>query len=335
MDSTQLQHTNRQYEEELRGVRAGLLKMGGLVERQIAEAMEALVDRDSDHARAVIANDDEVNRMDVENDDTCIRLLALHQPTASDLRFITTGLKITTDLERIGDNAVNICERGIEINEYPQVKPYIDLPRMSEIAQSMVKDSIDAFMRGDVELAQQELEHVLAHRVGDLQPHRRAEAPPRQPPLEGLQEGLVAVLERVDLQDAVQVGVVGRVDPPLGCGAREAADRDGLGHPPRGSHEPAPRRAGQGAATTPGRPPQCRGVRHAQAGGTRQAGWSADQDVHGFGGHGLHDRPDVPGLPHARRVQAIGPRVRIRLQPLQDAIEGLPAQQQPLRAAHQ
>jgi phosphate transport system protein len=155
MDSMQPQHTNRQYEEELRGLRAGLLKMGGLVERQIAEAMEALVDRDSDHARAVIARDEEVNHMDVENDDTCIQLLALHQPTASDLRFITTGLKITTDLERIGDNAVNICERAIEINEYPQVKPYIDLPRMSEIAQSMVKDSIDAFMRGDVELAQQ------------------------------------------------------------------------------------------------------------------------------------------------------------------------------------
>jgi phosphate transport system protein len=155
MDSTQPQHTNRQYEEELRGLRAGLLKMGGLVERQIAEAVEALVDRNSDHAREVIARDQEVNQMDVANDELCIRLLALHQPTASDLRFITTGLKITTDLERIGDNAVNICERALELNEVPQVKPYIDLPRMAEVAQSMVKDSIDAFMRGDVELAQQ------------------------------------------------------------------------------------------------------------------------------------------------------------------------------------
>lgn len=154
MDTPQPQHTNRQYEEDLRGLRAGLLKMGGLVERQIAEAMESLVERDSDHARAVIQNDHEVNIMDVANDEQSIRLLALHQPTASDLRFITTGLKITTDLERIGDNAVNICERALELNEVPQLKPYVDLPRMAEIAQSMVKDSIDAFMRNDIELAE-------------------------------------------------------------------------------------------------------------------------------------------------------------------------------------
>src|SRR5258708_5739524 len=155
MDGTQPQHTNRQYEEDLRGLRAGLLKMGGLVERQIAEAVESLVNRDSDHAREVISRDEEVNRMDNEIDEQCIRLLALHQPTASDLRFITTGLKITTDLERIGDNAVNICERSLELNEVPQLKPYIDLPRMAEIAQSMVKDSIDAFMRDDTDLADQ------------------------------------------------------------------------------------------------------------------------------------------------------------------------------------
>jgi phosphate transport system protein len=144
MDSTQPQHTNRQYEEDLRGLRAGLLKMGGLVERQIAEAVDALVNRDSDHAREVIQRDEEVNRMDNDNDEQCI-----------DLRFITTGLKITTDLERIGDNAVNICERSLELNEVPQLKPYIDLPRMAEIAQSMVKDSIDAFMRDDTDLADQ------------------------------------------------------------------------------------------------------------------------------------------------------------------------------------
>src|ERR1035437_7289310 len=147
MDSTQPQHTNKQYEEDLRGLRAGLLKMGGLIERQIAEAVDALVNRDSEHAREVIARDEEVNRMDNGNDEQWIRLLALHQPTASDLRVIATGLKITTDLERIGDNAVNICERTLELNEVPQLKPYIDLPRMAEIAQSMVRDSIDAFMR--------------------------------------------------------------------------------------------------------------------------------------------------------------------------------------------
>ena len=146
-------HTNLRYEEELRGLRAALLKMGGLVERQIAEAIDALVNRDTDLARQVIANDKEVNRMDIDTDETCIRLLALHQPAGSDLRFITTGLKITTDLERIGDNAVNIAERVIELNEEPQIKPYIDIPRMASIAQSMVKDSLDAFMRQDVALA--------------------------------------------------------------------------------------------------------------------------------------------------------------------------------------
>jgi phosphate transport system protein len=153
MDNNQPQHTNRAYEEELRGLRASLLKMGGLVERQIAEAVDSLVNRNTDQARETILRDAEVNRMDVETDERCIRLLALHQPAASDLRFITTGLKITTDLERIGDNAVNICERAVELNEEPQLKPYIDIPRMAEIAQTMVKDSLDAFMRDDTALA--------------------------------------------------------------------------------------------------------------------------------------------------------------------------------------
>jgi phosphate transport system protein len=155
MDNPQLQHTNRAYEEELRGLRANLLKMGGLVERQIAEAVESLVNRNTKQARETIARDGEVNRMDVESDERCIRLLALHQPAASDLRFITTGLKITTDLERIGDNAVNICERAIELNEEPQIKPYIDIPRMATITQTMVKDSLDAFMRDDTTLAEE------------------------------------------------------------------------------------------------------------------------------------------------------------------------------------
>ncbi len=157
MDS-QPQHTNRQYEEELRGLRADLLKMGGLVERQIADAVESLVDRNVEKAHQTIARDAEVNRMDIESDERCIRLLALHQPAASDLRFITTGLKITTDLERIGDNAVNISERVVELSEQPQLKPYIDIPRMASIAQSMVNDSLDAFVRDDTDLAQEVIE---------------------------------------------------------------------------------------------------------------------------------------------------------------------------------
>ncbi len=158
MDNSQPQHTNRHYEEELRGLRTLLLKMGGMVERQIAEAVDSLVERDSARARVVIAGDAEVNRMDIEVDELCIRLLALRQPAAGDLRFITTGLKITTDLERIGDMAVNICERALELNEEPILKPYIDIPRMASIAQSMVKDSLDAFVRYDCDLAQQVIE---------------------------------------------------------------------------------------------------------------------------------------------------------------------------------
>jgi len=158
MDNSHAQHTNKQYEEELRDLRADLVKMGGLVERQIADAVDSLVNRDSNQAREIIARDVEVNRMDVQIDDHCIRLVALHQPAASDLRFITTGLKITTDLERIGDNAVNICERAIELNDEPILKPYIDIPRMAQIAQEMLKASIDAFVGGDVDLAQSVIE---------------------------------------------------------------------------------------------------------------------------------------------------------------------------------
>jgi phosphate transport system protein len=91
--------------------------------------------------------------LDVEIDDLCIRLLALHQPAGKDLRFITTGLKITTDLERIGDMAVNICERALELNQEPQLKPYIDVPRMARIAQRMTRESLDAFVREDTSLA--------------------------------------------------------------------------------------------------------------------------------------------------------------------------------------
>src|SRR6266436_4523558 len=154
MAGTTSLHTNRQYEEELRNLRTSLLTMGALVEQQIAEAVDSLVKRDSARAREIIARDAEVNRMDVEIDDLCIRLFALRQPAASDLRFITTGMRIITDLERIGDMAVNICERALELNEEPMLKPYIDIPRMAAIAQSMVKDSLDAFMRDDTELAE-------------------------------------------------------------------------------------------------------------------------------------------------------------------------------------
>ena len=148
-----MEHTDRRFEEDLKKLREDILTMGGLVEDQIQKAVRTLVDRDSPLAETIIQRDHEVNRLDVEIDDLCIRLLALHQPAARDLRFITTALKITTDLERIGDMAVNICERALELNREPQLKPYIDIPRMAQISQRMIRESLDAYVREDTDLA--------------------------------------------------------------------------------------------------------------------------------------------------------------------------------------
>ncbi|MFI5398738.1 MAG: phosphate signaling complex protein PhoU [Candidatus Binatia bacterium] len=146
-------HTDRHYEAELKQLHVKILEMGGLVEKQIAGAVAALISRDDEQARLIIERDHSVNRMDVEIDDLCLRLLALHQPAAKDLRLITTALKITTDLERIGDMAVNLCERVLELNREPQLKPFIDIPRMAEVAQQMLRESLDSFVREDIELA--------------------------------------------------------------------------------------------------------------------------------------------------------------------------------------
>jgi phosphate transport system protein len=148
-----IQHTDKRYDEDLKKLREDILYMGGLVEDQIQKAVGSLVDRNSELAEMIIQRDHEVNRLDVEIDDLCIRLLALHQPAARDLRFITTALKITTDLERMGDMAVNICERALELNREPQLKPYIDIPRMAQISQRMIRESLDAFVREDTDLA--------------------------------------------------------------------------------------------------------------------------------------------------------------------------------------
>ncbi len=147
------QHTDKRYGEDLKKLREDILYMGGLVEDQIQKSVSSLVERDSALAETIIERDHEVNRLDVEIDDLCIQLLALHQPAARDLRFITTALKITTDLERIGDMAVNICERALELNEEPQLKPYIDIPRMARTSERMIRESLDAFVREDTDLA--------------------------------------------------------------------------------------------------------------------------------------------------------------------------------------
>jgi phosphate transport system protein len=141
------------FEEELKDLRIKILKMGSLVEEAIGLAMQSLVKRDSALAQKVIENDARINTYDVEIDEDSIRLIALRQPTAGDLRFVTMAMKITTDLERIGDYAVDICERALELNEEPQLKPYIDLPRMAEVAQGMMHDALQAFLNRDIRLA--------------------------------------------------------------------------------------------------------------------------------------------------------------------------------------
>ncbi|HKZ40846.1 MAG: phosphate transport system regulatory protein PhoU [Deltaproteobacteria bacterium RIFCSPLOWO2_01_44_7] len=143
-------HTDKRYEEGLQSLKELILKMGEVVEEMIALAMKSLVDRNSNLVQEVIQRDPEVNDLEIAIDDRCLELLALHQPAASDLRFITIGLKISKDLERIGDLSVNIVENALEINKEPALKPYIDLPKMASKSQTMVKDSLDAFVKRDI-----------------------------------------------------------------------------------------------------------------------------------------------------------------------------------------
>jgi len=144
-----MEHTSRQYERELQDLGDRILFLGGTVEEMIARAMQALVDRDSDLARRVIESDRTVDSGELEIDHMSLHLLALRQPAASDLRFITTALKIVTDLERIGDLAVNIAERALELNQEPPLKPYIDIPHMAREVSDMVHRALDAFVRRD------------------------------------------------------------------------------------------------------------------------------------------------------------------------------------------
>lgn len=141
------------FDEELKRLKEKILKMGAMVESAIKDAVHALVERDNELAIRIVEEDHQINALDVEIDEDSIRLIALMQPKASDLRFITTAMKITTDLERMGDMAVNIAERALELNQDPILKPYIDIPRMSRIAQGMTRDALDAFVRKNKKLA--------------------------------------------------------------------------------------------------------------------------------------------------------------------------------------
>ncbi len=135
------------FDEELSALKEKVLKLGSMVEAAIRDSVKSLVERNSDLAREVIKKDYLINALDVEIDEECIRLIALRQPLARDLRFITTAMKITTDLERMGDLAENICERAIELNEEPMLKPFVNIPKMAEIVQGMLRDVLDAFVR--------------------------------------------------------------------------------------------------------------------------------------------------------------------------------------------
>ncbi len=147
-------HTDKAFEKDLHALRDKLLAMGGRVEAMIAECVLALAERDSRLGRHVIASDPEVNRLEVEVDDLCRRVLALRQPAASDLRFITTALKIVTDLERVGDLAVNIAERAIDLNDATPMPIYGDLPHLAQLAQAQLKAALDAFVAADAEAAE-------------------------------------------------------------------------------------------------------------------------------------------------------------------------------------
>jgi phosphate transport system protein len=148
-----MEHTSRHYESELQELKEAILFIGGTTEEMISSAMKALVTRDSDLGRKVIESDRAVDAAELDVDHLCLNLLALRQPAASDLRFIATALKMVTDLERIGDLAVNIAERALELNQEPPLKPYIDIPRMATAVSGMLHLALDAFVNRNAEMA--------------------------------------------------------------------------------------------------------------------------------------------------------------------------------------
>jgi phosphate transport system protein len=143
----------RHFHQELKELKEDLLKMGSLVETAIHNAVSGLVSRDSHLAEMTIKEDEKINTREISIEKKCLQLLALQQPMAADLRFIVSTLQIIKDLERMGDQAVNIAERALILNQEPPVKPFIDLPKMATLVESMLKDSLDAFVNRDVKKA--------------------------------------------------------------------------------------------------------------------------------------------------------------------------------------
>ena len=144
----------RHFQEELEQLKTRLLEMGGLAEDRVRTAVESLVSRDPTLVDRVITGDAPINRLHIQIDNRCFTLLALHQPMAVDLRAIVSAVKINTDLERVGDLAVNIAEAAIRYLKHPPVKELIDIPRMASIAQAMLRDALDAYVRRDLAMAE-------------------------------------------------------------------------------------------------------------------------------------------------------------------------------------
>jgi phosphate transport system protein len=143
----------RHFDQELADLKEHLLRMAGFAEQSVAQSLKALVQRDPSLAKKVDADDALLDKLEIEIDDRCIKLLALRQPIATDLRFITMAMKISSELERIGDQAVNIAHRAEELNKEPLLKPLVDIPRMADHAQGMIHDGLDAFVYGKPDLA--------------------------------------------------------------------------------------------------------------------------------------------------------------------------------------
>jgi phosphate transport system protein len=145
------------FRDELEALQGRLLEMGGLAEERVRAAIQGLVTREPALFEKVLLGDEPINQLHIEVDNRCFRLLALHQPMATDLRAIVAAVKINTDLERVGDLAVNIAEAGTRYISHPPVKKLIDIPKMGDIAQSMLRDALDAFVKRDTRLAHQVL----------------------------------------------------------------------------------------------------------------------------------------------------------------------------------
>src|SRR5574337_1681155 len=143
----------RHFEKDLNELKERLLWMGSLAERAVHQSVHAVLDSDEALAKQVLEEEDAINELQIEIDDRVVQLMALHQLMAADLRFVLAVSRINADLERIGDQAVNIAQGALRILRHPRVKPYVDLPQMSTIAQGMVRDALNALVRKDVELA--------------------------------------------------------------------------------------------------------------------------------------------------------------------------------------